>query len=208
VTNVYLKDDNGGTGKYIVWDFNGVYGGVNQVTFVLRFSIVGIFKNNGNVNTLNWSYQWGEQINSVYASVRLPVSGNVSGINWTPVSDGTYSNGKVLLQHKSIPGSYSYDISVSLPTNYGTNWSECKAKILTPLQKFLIAIASIGIFLVIVCLCVCCSVWSCLRSPWSLHYRRVGYYDSGGYYGHSGGSYQKGGYQNVGSVVGSSGFAG
>jgi hypothetical protein len=24
VTNVYLKDDNGGTGKYIVWDFNGM----------------------------------------------------------------------------------------------------------------------------------------------------------------------------------------
>lgn len=186
-----------------------MYGGVNQVTFTLTYSVVGIFKNNGNMNTLNWSYQWGEQIDAVYASVKLPFSGNVSRISWTPASDGVYNyNGMVLFQHKNIPGSYNYDISVSLPTNYGANWSECKAKSLTALQKFLVAVAAVAVLLVIVCLCVCCSIWSFIRSPWTRHYSRVGYYDSGGYYGHSGGSYHKRGYQNVGSVVGSSGFAG
>lgn len=217
VLTSYLREDDSKTGKYLVWDFQGVTSGVKTVTFTLSFRLSGTFKNvNSHQNTLFYSYKWGTSVGHISANVFVPINANKtdgSELSWTPLDDGRYiPYGKVGFLHGQLMQNSNYDITVTLPSSLG-DWSRCKAKKPT----FLGTVAVIVVIIVFVCIClacsVLCSIWQGIKRglfPWAYTYNNGAYYDHGHHHhGHHGHHHHSsgGGYQNITSVSGSSGFA-
>lgn len=220
VTNAgYLVNDDNGTGKYLVWDFTGVTGGVRKVTFSLSFSMTGIFKNvNKNENTLYYSYKWNAPVGVITADVFVPITANAtegSGLSWTPRNDGRYvPYGKVSFRNSAaLLINSKYDISVTVPVSAGgtsSTWANCKTKPLT----FGGVVAIVVIVVVLCCVCVVCSlICSVLQAikrglfPWAHTHHSSGYYQHGSHHHHHSHHGGNSGYQNIRSASGSSGFA-